>query len=138
MSAPALPAVGATLAETSVAFDSDRIAAYALASGDTNPLHTDPELARRAGFAAPLVHGMLVMAAFEPALVAWRPDLRVARLQGRFLQPLLAGEVARIGGRVVRADDESVTLRLVAQGPARVPAIMGEARLVRRARDPAR
>ncbi len=128
----ALPPIGAKLDETIVAFDAARIGSYARVSGDDNPLHTDPAIAAQAGFAAPLAHGMLVMAAFEPALLAWRPDLRVASLQGRFLQPLLAGEEARIGGRVVRAAGASVTVRLPAQGPARLPSLIGEARRVRR------
>ncbi len=39
-----------------------QLALFAAASGDHNPLHLDPEAARRAGFERPLVHGMLSMA----------------------------------------------------------------------------
>jgi len=39
-----------------------QLALFAAASGDHNPLHLDPEAARRAGFDTPLVHGMLSMA----------------------------------------------------------------------------
>jgi acyl dehydratase len=39
-----------------------QLALFAAASGDHNPLHLDPEVARRAGFDRPLVHGMLTMA----------------------------------------------------------------------------
>ena len=126
-----LPEPGASLEETaSESFDGTAIAAYAAVSGDDNPLHLDPALAARAGFAAPLVHGMLVMAAFEPALRAWRDDLRIAKLSGKFVQPLLQGQRARISGRVVRREGDGVLMRLVAQGPERAPAIIAEAVLV--------
>lgn len=133
MTQSALPPVGTRLEEQfTPAFDAALIRTYAEISGDDNPLHTDPDVAGEAGFPAPLVHGMLVMAAFEPVLARWRPDLRIAHLSARFLQPLLAGEAAKISGRVVRADSGSATLRLTAQGNARVPSIIGEARLVPR------
>lgn len=126
-----LPEPGARLEETaSDVFDAATIAAYATVSGDDNPLHLDGALAARAGFAAPLVHGMLVMAAFEPALRAWRDDLRIAKLSGKFVQPLLQGQHARISGRVIRREGEGVLMRLVAQGPERAPAIIAEAVLV--------
>jgi 3-hydroxybutyryl-CoA dehydratase len=129
-----LPDAGERMDEIIVApFDQARIAAYAEVSGDDNPLHLDPAVAMAAGFERPLVHGMLVMSAFEPALREWRPDLRIATISARFAQPLLAGEAARISGRVIRTDDrEGVFMRLIAQGPARAPSIIGEAVLVRR------
>lgn len=132
MSAPQpLPEPGSRLEETaSELFDAAAIAAYAAVSGDDNPLHLDPVLAARAGFAAPLVHGMLVMAAFEPALRAWRADLRIAKFSAKFVQPLLEGQHARISGRVIRREGEGVLMRLVAQGPERAPAIIAEAVLV--------
>lgn len=134
MSAPRpLPEAGSRLEETaSDCFDAASIAAYVAVSGDDNPLHLDRDLAARAGFAAPLVHGMLVMAAFEPALRAWRADLRIAKLSGKFVQPLLEGQQARISGRVIRREGEGVLMRLVAQGSERAPAIIAEAVLVPR------
>lgn len=126
-----LPQPGARLTETTTPpFDADAIRAYAAVSGDTNPLHLDPQVAAQAGFAAPLAHGMLVMAAFEPALAAWRGDLRIARLGGKFVQPVLAGETVRISGRVIRREGDGVLVRLVAQGPARAPSVIAEALLV--------
>ena len=113
-----LPEPGARLEETaSESFDAASIAAYAAVSGDDNPLHLDAALAARAGFAAPLVHGMLVMAAFEPALRAWRGDLRIAKLSGKFVQPLLQGQQARISGRVVRREGEVGVLSAVMATP---------------------
>ena len=127
----ALPQAGDRFDETATAaFDAQTIAAYAAVSGDDNPLHLDPRVAAQAGFAAPLAHGMLVMAAFEPALLAWRADLRIARLAAKFVQPLLAEQIARISGRVIRRDGDGVLMRLLAQGPERAPAIIAEATLV--------
>jgi acyl dehydratase len=132
----AVPEVGARLPERAVGpFSSAELAAYAEISGDSNPLHLNSELARKVGLAAPPVHGMLLLAAFEPALQDWRPDLRIERLSGRFTQPLLEGEPVTLSGRVVRVsggDTPQVLVRLLAHGASRAPAIVGEALLVPR------
>lgn len=126
-----LPEVGDRMPERRIApFTTAHLIAYAQASGDTNPLHLDFELARKVGLAAPPVHGMLLLASFEPALRDWRPDLRIERLSGRFTQPILVGEAITLSARVVRSQsDESprVLLRLLANGASRAPAVVGEA-----------
>ena len=95
-------------------FDAAAVAAYAAASGDDNPLHTDPAIAARAGLPRPPVHGMLLMGCFEPFLAAWRPGVQVIRLSGKFIRPVLIGEVIEVSGKVVRAAAEApAVLRLV-------------------------
>lgn len=132
----ALPGIGARMAERAVGpFTSADLAAYAEVSGDSNPLHLDPKLARAAGLAAPPVHGMLLLAAFEPALQDWRPDLSIQRMSAKFTQPVLQGEAVTLSGRVVRAgggDKPQILVRLLATGASRAPAVVGEAVLVPR------
>ena len=121
---------GDQMPETPVGpFDVAAVAAYAAASGDDNPLHLDPALAARAGFAAPPVHGMRLMAEIAPALAAWRPDMALKRLTGTFVEPLLIGEAATLSGRVLRVDDE-ILVRVTVQGPRRGPSLLAEAILV--------
>ena len=121
---------GDKMPETPVGpFDVAAVAAYAVASGDDNPLHLDPALAARAGFAAPPVHGMRLMAEIAPALAAWRPDMALKRLTGTFVEPLLIGEAATLSGRVLRVDDE-ILVRVTVQGPRRGPSLLAEAILV--------
>jgi acyl dehydratase len=124
-----LPSVGERLPEWRIGpFDAAALAAYAAVSGDDNPLHLSDDLAREIGFPAPPVHGMKLLAAFEPLLVAWRRDLFLARLSGKFVQPVLRGEPVTLTGRVVRAsEEEGVLLRLLAHGESRAPAVVGEA-----------
>jgi acyl dehydratase len=132
---PPLPAAGERLPERTIGpFTMSDLAAYAEVSGDTNPLHLDAELARSVGLAAPPVHGMLLLASFEPALRVWRPDLRLARLSGRFTQPVLEGESVTLSGRVMRAADDApgILMRLLANGASRAPALVAEAVLVPR------
>jgi acyl dehydratase len=117
-------------------FRQEHLHAYAAASGDDNPLHLDEDLARRVGLEAPPAQGMLVMSCFEPALVAWRRDLRIARLSGKFVQPLLRGEKVEISGRVVQSrdgDEPHAVLRLMAHSERRALVILAEATLVPRA-----
>ncbi len=81
----------------------DDLRRYAAVSGDDNPIHLDPELARRAGLPAPPVHGMLLMSRFVPALAIWRPDLALIRLSSKFLRPIYVDETGRTF-RTCRAD----------------------------------
>lgn len=126
-----LPALGERLPEMRIGpFDAQALARYALVSGDDNPLHLDEALARSIGLEAPPVHGMKLLAAFEPMLAGWRGDLALMRLAGKFVRPVLRGEVVVLSGRVLRVSmAEGVFVRLFAHGPARVPAIIAEASL---------
>jgi acyl dehydratase len=102
-------------------FAGEAVARYAAVSGDDNPLHLDPNAARAAGLPGPPVHGMLILACC---------DLFIARLSGKFLRPVLAGEGIRLSGRVVRRRDvprPELTLRLVARAQNNDLAILGEA-----------
>lgn len=67
---------------------------YAEASGDRNPLHTDPAFARAAGFEAPVVHGMLVMAALGRLLTQTFPAVGLKVFEVTFKKPLLMGQGA--------------------------------------------
>ena len=128
-----MPAQGERLPEQRVGpFGAAAVAAYARASGDNNPIHVDAALASEVGFEAPPVHGMRLMAAIEPALANWRPDLRIARLAGTFATPLLAGEEATISGRVLKSDEAGAFLRVTIQGPRRGPCLVAEAQLAPR------
>ena len=89
-------------------FEPADVAAYAAASGDNNPLHVDPAIAAAAGLARPPIHGMLLMGCFEPYLAGWRPQARIAKLSGKFIRPVLTGEVVDVSGRVVRAGEPAV------------------------------
>ena len=128
MSAPI--SVGDKLPETTIGpFDAPALARYAEVSGDDNPLHLDDSLAARIGLAAPPVHGMKLLAAFEPMLKAWRGDLILVGLSAKFIQPILRGETVTLSGRVLRASDAEIFVRLFAHGSARTPGLIGEAML---------
>jgi acyl dehydratase len=111
-------------------FAREALGRYAAVSGDDNPLHLDPNAARAAGLAGMPIHGMLMLSCFEQLLMRWRRDLFIARLSGKFLRPVLAGEGIRVSGRVMRRRDVSrpeLTLRLIARAQNNDLAIVGEA-----------
>jgi acyl dehydratase len=63
-------------------------------SGDRNPVHIDPELARTAGQPRPFLHGLCTLGALGFALskAAAREGLRLASLSGRFTRPVFPGD----------------------------------------------
>jgi len=84
--------------ELVVEFSREQIAAYAAASGDSNPIHLDDEFARSVGLPGVIAHGMLQMGLL--ARVAGEPG-RLRRLSCRF-----AG-IVRPGATVTFRGDES-------------------------------
>ena len=64
-------------------------------SGDRNPLHADPELARRVGFRAPILHGLCTYGMACRAIlttVAAYDHTRIAGFDVRFSTPVYPGE----------------------------------------------
>jgi acyl dehydratase len=109
------------------------LASYADASGDSNPLHLDLAFAQGFGFPARPVHGMRLLAAFEPMLRDWRRDLALIGLRGQFLTPVLEQQTATLTVRVAKIEQVEggfvALLRLMAHTQDGAPALMGEARL---------
>lgn len=68
-------------------------------SGDWNPLHADPAIAAKAGFAAPILHGLCTNGIACRAVLATYCDHDPARLTGmftRFSKPVVPGETIRL------------------------------------------
>lgn len=64
-------------------------------SGDLNPLHIDPDVAKAGGFDAPILHGLATYGVIGRALLAARcgnEPARLKRLDGRFSSPVYPGE----------------------------------------------
>ena len=67
-------------------------------SGDVNPLHADPEVARKAGFERPILHGLATYGVIVRALLEcgcnWQTE-RLRELDLRFSSPVYPGETIR-------------------------------------------
>jgi acyl dehydratase len=103
----------------------------ALLLADPNPLHYDPEAARRAGFGGLVNQGPANMAYLINMLRAAFPGGRVTRLRVQLRGTVLAGQRVHAGGRVVRRDPVhggvSVTCEVHLDGPDDVRVLTGEA-----------
>jgi len=78
-------------------------------SGDYNPLHADPEVARAGGFERPILHGMATYGIAGRAILKTICDYDATKLKGldvRFSAPIYPGETVRVemwvDGRDVR------------------------------------
>lgn len=68
-------------------------------SGDYNPIHADPALARKVGFERPILHGLCSFGLAVAALVRTWCDgdaRRLRRMAVRWTSPVLPGETLRI------------------------------------------
>ena len=100
-------------------------------TGDQNPLHLVPEVAAKAGFAGPILHGMAtygLCAAFaEKALCAgdgkW-PGHRLGAISGKFSAPVFPGETIEIA-----IWHEPAGARIEARVPARDKVVFGDGRI---------
>ena len=81
-------------------------------SGDYNPLHADPDVARKAGFEKPILHGLCTYGVACQSLIRALCDFDATRLVGmsaRFTKPVYPGETLRT--EWWRADDGTVQFR---------------------------
>jgi len=93
---PAVPARPADL-EASYATLPEAALIYRL-SGDVNPLHADPEVAAKAGFDRPILHGLCTYGMGARAViekVLGFEAARLTRLAVRFTSPVWPGETVR-------------------------------------------
>lgn len=81
-------------------------------SGDYNPLHADPEVARAAGFERPILHGLCTYGVAGHALLRLVCDydpVRLKRMDVRFSAPVYPGETIRT--EVWREGDGRIAFR---------------------------
>jgi acyl dehydratase len=67
-------------------------------SGDYNPLHADPEVARAAGFKRPILHGLCTFGMAAHAVLRAGCEYDAARIKAmavRFTSPVYPGETIR-------------------------------------------
>lgn len=81
--------------------DRTTLALFAGASGDHNPIHLDPDFARRAGMPDVFAQGMLGMAWLGRLLTGWAPQAQLRRFDVRFQGITHLGNAVRCSGRVV-------------------------------------
>ncbi|WP_256104240.1 MaoC family dehydratase [Streptomyces sp. ODS05-4] len=96
----------------------DSIGAYARASADLNPIHTDDEAARAAGFDTVIAHGMSVVALVVEEVAdryAGGDVTRVRALGGRFSAPVPPGVPLDIA---LQPDEAGRTVRFTCRTPA--------------------
>ena len=77
---------------------SDMALVYRLLA-DPNPLHADPAVARKAGFARPILHGLASYGVAGLALIRrWTDDApsRLTSLHARFVAPVYPGDVLAV------------------------------------------
>lgn len=96
-------------------------------SGDMNPLHADPEVARRAGFDRPILHGMATMGVAAHAVLRSVMNYDAAQFAGmrvRFTAPAVPGDTLRtemwIDGKVVTLRTTALERNTVVLNNARV------------------
>jgi acyl dehydratase len=68
-------------------------------SGDMNPLHSDPDLAKIAGFPKPILHGLCTYGFTGRALLAAlckNDTARFRSMEGRFSKPVYPGEAVTV------------------------------------------
>jgi acyl dehydratase len=110
---------------------SRQVAAYAAASGDDNPIHSDIDMARSFGFAAPLIHGLFVMGLIESACQAWELCGDVTEIESRFVSPVTHGAELCFRGRVVAIETDRLRIRIAVYDNRDVLCLVGSIALQR-------
>lgn len=79
--------------------DHMQLVRYAGASGDFNPLHTDPEVGKKVGIGQ-IAHGMLIMGFVGQAITDWIPKKCLKKFSVRFAGMTRPGDTVTVTGKV--------------------------------------
>ena len=106
--------VGAALPSRSRAVTLETLRSYAAASGDHNPIHTDPAFAATTPFERPIAHGMLLLAyVMEMLTTTFGKDwITSGQLKVRFRKPAYVGSTVTAWGTVKKVDSETGSLQI--------------------------
>lgn len=114
--------------------EQEQLRRYAAASGDYNPIHLDPEAARRVGLDGVIAHGMLSMAflgQFVNQQIADEPGGRVGRLKVRYIGMVRLGDtltcLGKVAARTEGEKETAITLECWAQNQRGEQVTVGEA-----------
>lgn len=134
--APADIVAGAGLGPLTRTVTQDVIDAYALASGDYNPIHVDPAFAASTPFGGTIAHGMLVLSYIATMLTRafGRQWINTGTLKVRFRNPAPAGTEITARGSVERVEESDgvqyAVCAVAVENALAEPLITGEARLL--------
>src|SRR5271165_1276831 len=82
---------------------------YAGASGDFNPIHIDPELARLAGLGGNILHGMCTLAWAVDCFARYLGDPgAVTKVHARFSRPVALEDTLRFQGVLTAVEGETL------------------------------
>ena len=99
----------------------DTLKAYANASGDFNPIHTDEETAKKVGLPGVIAHGMLISAYLSKRAQDFVEtdlalgDFNWVDFQTRFKAMVFLGDIPSIGGTVRTQTETELVLDLIAK-----------------------
>ncbi|WP_370289248.1 MaoC/PaaZ C-terminal domain-containing protein [Nocardioides sp.] len=103
---------GETLGPVTFAVTRADLVAYAVASGDHNPIHVDESVALAVGLPGVIAHGMYTLALVGRAVAEWTGGAEVVELGGKFVAPVVvpaegAAEVT-VAGTVGEVDADGL------------------------------
>ena len=108
--------VGDSIPELKVTPDSGLTQRYAEASGDPNPIHTDPEFAKSAGLPGCILHGLWTMAQVARANGEAAGDpMALKRLSVQFRGMGFPEQEVTVTGTVTEASGDGVVVDTVAE-----------------------
>lgn len=105
------------------------LALFAAAAGDHNPLHLDADVAARAGFDRPLVHGMLTMAYAGRLFTQHFGARALASLNTRFIGAAKRGECITLSAQLVEHDAQTAHYTLRGRTDTGTEVVSGSARV---------
>jgi len=108
---------GDSLPELHITPDADLTKRYAAASGDPNPIHTDPEFAAKVGLPGVILHGLWTMAQVARAhsAVADGDPRALKRLEVQFRGMGVPEQEIVVTSNVTSAEDGRITTETVAE-----------------------